>query len=240
MQHFARSNRHVFFWLRVGIIAFALFVFFIFGGKSLVARGFSSVMRFILPERKVSLPYYVSALEAKIKDLELNQARLQSVIGQAGSQKRFLADAKVIFGGGYLFSDTITIDRGIESGIAKGDFVGTEDGILFGVIADTGTWWSRVAPFTQLGKKTMVRGGALKDIVFEVNGVGGGEMQAELPVSINLKVGDVIWSGDFVDRIVGMVERLDQSPASQVQNMIMRQPRALQSLIQVQVFKQNI
>ncbi len=241
MVFIIHQNRRFFVWLRWTFLLFFVLIFFILDGPSLIVRGsimISKTFSFSNTENTVSSAKIV-ALQAKIIDLEIEQERLKALLGNTERFNKIIP-ANISFSGGYLFSDSIVIDRGEMNGVAINDYVVTQDGIFIGSITRLEAYWSRAIPFTQLGHKTIVRGGQNKEIIFEVSGIGGGEAAVDLPVGMNIKTGDIFWSGEHPNFIIGIVDSIDASPAKQIQTVYFRPPIAFKFLISVNIHKKNI
>lgn len=224
------QNRHPFLWLRWLL---PLLIVLIFGGRFFIMRGIIIASKSFPSAHNVALSSSErSAFQAKIADLEAERNHLYALLQNKDPLKKILF-ANVQLGGGYIFSDSLIIDKGVSDDVAVGDFVTTDDGLLVGSVIDRGPHWSAVASFTQLGRKVVVRGGGSKQIVFEMNGIGGGEAEVDLPISLDIKVGDVYWSGEHSDYIVGVVDHIDRSPTSQIQTVYMKPPISLIFLTRV-------
>jgi len=235
IQH---QNRRPILWLRFGILLFFVFLFFIFGGKSLVIKGTIYLQNTLSFSKDISTPEQTAMLKAKIADLEKERDNLNILIGNTYNKN--IVPANVSLGGGYLFSDSIIVDRGANSGVAIDDYVTTIDGMFVGKVISVGANWSSIVPFTRLGQKTVIRGGQNKEIVFEVSGIGGGETSADLPGSLDIKIGDIFWSGEYPDFIIGIVNGIDSSQAKQIQTVYFGPPVALKFLTFVNIHKKNI
>ncbi len=236
MLHNSYQHNRLIIGLRAGVLLLFAAVFLVVHGPALVSRAVIAMHQWVVPQRTAAMPDEVTALQAKVKDLETENARINEIITRVGDSKKQFVFGHIVFGGGFLFTDTLSIDRGRESGIVSGDFVATKESILVGTIIQTGERWSTVAPFTQLGRKVLVRAGEKKDIVFEAMGVGGEEIEVDLPATVNLKAGDVVWSAEKPDYIVGLVDRLDSSSARQIQNVFIKPPIAFKALTDVEIY----
>lgn len=239
MTFISHQNRRPFIWLRWSLLVFFVLIFFILGGSSLIVRGALLVSKITSFSNSTVPLEQIAALQAKIADLEAERDHLSALLGDRGTLQK-TTPAHVSLSGGYLFADSIVIDKGTNDGVVINDYVTTVDGMFVGPVVDAKSSWSRVAPFTQLGRKTVIRGGKNKEIIFEVNGIGGSEAEVDLPVSTDVKVGDVFWSGEYPDLVIGVVDRIDQSPARQIKTVSFRPPFAFKFLTIVDLHKKNI
>src|SRR3989344_2119607 len=171
MTFIMHQNRRSFVWLWRGIFLFILFIFFVFGGRSIVIRGTIKISNFFSFSKNIEQQSSkLGALQAKITDLEADREHINELLTKTASSKKVIP-ANISLGGGYLFSDSIIIDHGTYDGVELGDIVTTNDGIFVGSVSESGVYWSKIIPFTQLGRKTVIRGGPNKEIIFEINGI---------------------------------------------------------------------
>ncbi len=217
--------------IRIGALGVLIIAFFLLHGPFLIRQSAVFVSRFFSGSRlQTSASDTTKALQATIADQESQIQTLQSQLANRSLFTTALVTAHVRFGGGWIFSDTIFIDRGSRDGISAGDPVISDSRILVGTIDQIGANWGSVAPFSKLGRKTVVRTGSHKEIVFELTGIGGGEMTTDLPASVALVSGDMIWWGEASQYQMGVIDHIDRSSATQVEHIVVRQVIPLTSL----------
>ena len=226
-------NRRPLPWVKGGALLLVATLFFLLNGRSVVVRGASYVSSFFRAA-DTAFSQEMVALRARIKDLESENERLQRLFNM-GSRNTIPADIRL--GGDHLFVDTLIIDRGVADGITVGDHVSTDDGIYVGTILETGDRWSKIVPFTQLGRKTIVRAGQNKEITFEITGIGAGEAEARLPIAVAINTGDILWDGSDPSIIAGLADRMERPAASQIQTLYIRPPVSFGALSHVLVHK---
>src|SRR3989344_8701047 len=113
----------------------------------------------------------------RIRDLKYDNDRLR---GNLNLSRKIAKQAKVVLGGGYLFADVLILNEGSNAGIKIGDIVFTPENILVGKVVEAGSGWSKVMPISALGEKTILRGGDNKELIFEAEGRGLGEIKGML------------------------------------------------------------
>lgn len=229
-------NRRPLPWVKGGILFIFAMVFFLLNGHSVVIRGIVYIGSFF-GGTNAPLSQEIVALRARIHDLEYENERYQKLFDMAS---RDVIPANIRLGGDYLFADTLIIDRGAADNVSIGDHVSTDEGMYVGTIVETGYRWSKIIPFTQLGRKTIVRGGPNKDMTFEITGIGAGEAEARLPFSIAINAGDILWDGSNPTMITGLVDRTEKPAASQIQTIYVRPSVSFGSLVHVLVHKRDI
>jgi cell shape-determining protein MreC len=231
-----------FMWrFRMVIALLLFFVFMWIGGGRLIVTllaKISAVMPHYIVSPKVSDE--VAMFRARIADMERERDLLNSTRGLDTNT----IVAYVRIAPGFFFGDTLVIDQGAAAGVSVGDTVTTEDGIALGTIERVDTAWSSVLLLSRPGSKTTFRlslsenastSAPTKNILTEAEGVGGGEFRIDMPVSLSIEVGSVVWWGEHPNYPVGVVDRIDQSPARQMQSVFIRLPVSLSALSRVLV-----
>ncbi len=214
----------------VGLVAAVIFFFFI-RGPFWLERGISIVWNMFPVQRAAQDDDVVVALRARLQDLQAQDQKLENLLASTAHTQKNLVPAQIRLGSGYLFIDTLMLDKGTESGIAIGNPVIAEDATALGSIVEAGSGWSKAALHSRLGNKVILRSGQGKNTVFEAVGIGGGELEAELPVSVPFAVGDTVWWGEHPEYVVGIVDRLDHAPERQIQSVVIRSPRSIRSIL---------
>ena len=199
----------------VFIVFWAALVALVFFNKTnaLLHSAFVGTAAFLLPDR-VALEESKNNLLSmmQIRQVVLDNKKLREALGL--SEKHRFIPARVKFDGGYLFLDSILINEGLNAGIKEGDAVVTENNILIGSVSSIGKNWSKVKKTGSLGEKlTLVASdGQAAGVIFEAVGLGGGELIAEFPITLQspiIKVGDTVRWGQNNDFIAGLVDNID-------------------------------
>lgn len=139
-------------------------------------------------------------------------------------KRKVAKPAKLVFGGGYLFADVLILSEGSGAGIQKGDVVFTPENILIGRVVEAGSDWSKVRPVSALGEKIVLRGGGGKELVFEAEGRGLGEMKGSLPQDLTVLPGEVLWWGENPQIIAALVDKIYRTESSPFYDIIMISP----------------
>lgn len=209
------------FWL-----ALAALVFFSGSRSFLKSLGLRTIL-FLAPEavqRDESRQNLALILE--LTRLKEENKELQRMLG-IKNQKRTIP-AKIKLGGGYLFTDVLVLDQGLEAGVRAGDAVSAEDNVLVGLVSEAGSGWSKVLPTGYAGEKIILRkkpvAGSAESAVFEAQGIGGGEIKAELPASLDFKAGDPLYWGENSNLIGGLVDRVLADNESKIQRVFIVSP----------------
>jgi len=157
-----------------------------------------------------------------IADLEQELARTNKFLSNVAQSKQQFIEASVALYPGYLFADTMLINRGVESGIADGDIVVNEWHYGVGKITQSGNGWSKIKLFSQIGERVILRAGKSKELVFEAVGIGGGELSIELPVSVPIQIGDIAWLGENPAVSAGIIDRIYRPKSRQIATVIVK------------------
>ncbi len=180
------------------------------------------------------------ALLIKIRDLERENIKLQKALGVNGKTR--LIPANVIFGGGYLFSDSILINQGENAGIKIGDLITYQNKILIGQVVEIGADWSKAVLLGRVGDKIILRQDAPENIQFapiEATGRGGGEFQVEMPADVNLKIGDIFRSAENPEYIAGVVDKISSEFGGQFKEVGLISPVSPILLYEVDIISKN-
>lgn len=149
------------------------------------------------------------------------------------------AKPQIIFGGGYLFSDVLYLNRGNENNVQSGDLVLYDSKILIGKIDEVFLSHSKVIPFFKFGEKNAFRAGPQKSILFEGLGNGAGEIRADFPSSIKISAGDGVYLAENPNYLVGIVENSEKKEGRDFQKVYIRIPISLKSITDVDIIKNN-
>ncbi|MBM3261143.1 rod shape-determining protein MreC [Candidatus Kaiserbacteria bacterium] len=122
---------------------------------------------------------------------------------------------------------TFLIGAGADDGITIGSLVLTDDGFVIGHVTDVSTRTALVSEILGPSKKidAIVAGSAT---VF--TGSGGGNARAQVPRDIEVSVGDRITSQDTHARTIGVVGKIESSPADAYSTVYMRLPQNIATL----------
>lgn len=223
------------------IILWAALAALVFFNKSraIIQNAIVQTEMFLLPER-VALKESINVLAflEQVKALKSENQKLKEALG-AQSNRRSIP-ARVKFGGGYLFTDSVFVDEGLNAGIKENDIVLTESNILIGRIAAAGKNWSKVETAAGIGQKlTLV--GEHPNSGFEAKGLGGGELAAELPLRLGsvFKPGDVVRWAENYNYVVGLVDKVDFKEGSSFVKLLINSPISPTALTWVKIVSNN-
>lgn len=122
---------------------------------------------------------------------------------------------------------TFLINAGREEGVVQGSLVQTAGGFVIGRVADVAANSSLVsAIFAPSASIEAVVAGAQTTLV----GEGGGNAQAQVPRTLNVRAGDIAYAPSLAGRPVGMVGRVASSSASAAQSLYLRIPTNLSAV----------
>jgi cell shape-determining protein MreC len=223
---YLRSKRIVAFFL-------AVFLFFVLEGVVSLDEIFFKFFFRIFPERhERSTTQETAMLYQKIGDLE------KKIFEKETLEKSI--SANIIFGGGYLFANSIILDKGFSDGVEKGDFVIYQSSIVVAKIEEVFSGYSKAAPFSRFGEKIILRSGPGKNVVFEAKGKGGKEISASLPKGSRVNVGDVAYLAGNPRFLVGIVDMAEKKESRDFEELSIMLPFSLRSLERLDIFKNNV
>lgn len=171
------------------------------------------------------------AMLARIRDLEAENKKFAELLSK--SDNRNIMPLKMNFGGGYLFLDTFFLESGADA-VKTGNWV-VRDWIFLGKIVEAGAQWAKFKSIGSFGERAVFRAGAAKDIVFEAEGIGGGELKAEFPALLELNVGDPVWWGEDSRYLAGFIEMIRSRETSPFIEVIILMPIKIERLSEVEV-----
>ncbi|MEK7503130.1 MAG: rod shape-determining protein MreC [Patescibacteria group bacterium] len=146
---------------------------------------------------------------------------------------------QIIFGGGYIFSEALYLNRGADDGAEAGDLIVYGKNIAVGKIVEVFPKFSKVAPFSKFGEKTPLRTGDQKSVLFEGAGRGGGEISADFPNTIPINAGDGVYLAQAPSYVAGVIEYADKKEGRDFQKVSIRIPVSLNSITDVAIIKSN-
>lgn len=119
--------------------------------------------------------------------------------------------------------DSLFLDKGAADQIKNGDFVLVADRVLIGKIVKTSQNRSTVAlnSFADVVSYGFV---ARTKEPLEIKGVGGGNMEAKMPINFDIIVGDNIMLGNSFDYLVAVVGMVENDELSGFKNILMYLP----------------
>ncbi len=209
------------------LLIVAVVLFFVFEGGGFFEVLFLKTYSFVFGKWRVENSFENTALYEKIKDLE-SKLKLS---------KDTEISAQVIFGGGYVFSDNLFLNKGRKNGIAVDELVVYKNIFMIGRVEEVLENYSKVSTFSLFGVKTPFRTGIQKEILFEGEGNGGGEIFAIFPQGVNIDVGNTVWLGENSDFVVGVVEKINQEEGRDFKEVFVRVPVSFRSITDVTLFK---
>ena len=208
-------------------IAFLILIFLFFEGAITLP------FKFFPKRREKDIRQELTLLYQKIGDLELKLKEKQNNFSEEMS-------ANIIFGGGYIFSDTIFLDKGTESGVESGNLVVYKSAIAIAQMEEVFSGYSKAAPFSRFGRVVSLRSGEDKKILFEAKGVGGRESSAILPKGSGVKGGDSAYLAEDPRFLVGVVESAEKKESRDFDEIRIVVPLSLRSIAGVNIEKKYV
>ncbi len=203
-----------------GIAALAFFL--VLDGSSTLHIWITQAVNAALPDRRATEEnLQIQALAAKISELEKD---LPS------------SAARITFGGGFLFSDTLIIDKGSLDGIGPDSYASAK-GIILGRIDNIGPHTATIVPFSRFKEKTVVRMGSQKDVVLLGEGIGGGEIRIEIPQGFAITVGESAWWGGGSSHLLGIIASVDTKEGRAINYAFIRNPFPQRSFTEVSIVR---
>lgn len=216
---------------RIVVLAAALFLFFVFKGASPLDYIFAETFLRFFPEmRKENTSQEMLLLEERIKGLNSEILRKENA-----KNDEILAD--VVFGGGYIFSDAIFLNKGTKDGVEAGDLVIYKFSVVVGKIEEVFSGHSKVAPFSRFGNKISLRAGFGKTVLFEGEGNGGREIVATLPKGSGVSSGDRVFIAESPELLAGIVEGTKKKESRDFEELSIVLPFSLRSITEVRIVK---
>ncbi|OHB24794.1 MAG: hypothetical protein A2542_03690 [Parcubacteria group bacterium RIFOXYD2_FULL_52_8] len=125
--------------------------------------------------------------------------------------------------------DTLVIDQGREQGIVPGMAVFSLGGILLGEVDLVQNTQSRVVLFSSTLRTTDVLIGS-DHLAARAEGVGGGNLQVEIPHGTSLVVGDLVTAVHDTPWLIGTVGALDDRAGTTLARVLIKSPINFQTL----------
>lgn len=178
-----------------------------------------------LAEENEALKNRTSVLEAQALNREKiaeENEELKKLLGRTEEHERTILGA-ILSKPNRSPYDTLILDIGARHGVGEGDFVLALGTIVVGLVEEAYPLVSRVKLFSSPGERIPVILGS-DTISAEAEGVGGGNFEIRLPREIGVKEGDSISFPSIKNQIVGVVERIDASPADPFQTIRFKNP----------------
>jgi len=132
--------------------------------------------------------------------------------------------------------DSIIIDIGRDEGVAEGDWLYTNEYIYLGRVMNAGISTSHVQLASSPGVETqavILPAG----IHLTVSGLGGGSFEAELPIDIEIKKGDVIMTRGSTPSVIAIVEEVSSRPSDSFQILKALSPINVSALRWVSIYQ---
>ena len=158
---------------------------------------------------------------------------LKEMLGR-GNKNEFIL-ASIILRPNFGGYNTIIIDAGSEQGVEEGMQVSVFGDALLGRVFEVFSDYSKVKTVAYPEEQTNVFiEGATSAIAI---GLGGENMQVELPNDINIKVGNTVNTLGTKSLFLGFVEEIIKEPADPFQKIIFRLPFNIQEIKNVYLIK---
>jgi cell shape-determining protein MreC len=119
--------------------------------------------------------------------------------------------------------DTIILDKGFIDGIEKGDEVFLYPDLAIGQIESINRNTSILKLYSKSKNKVegIVKSGE-KDIIIDIYGMGSGDFYAEIPESINISTGTIVYLSSNKNKTLGEIVRAEKREASFFQDLLIR------------------
>ncbi len=164
--------------------------------------------------------------------LQRENEELKGLLGRRGSGRDVLA--LVLARPPLSFYDTLVVDAGSSDGIAVGDKVYAEGTVLVGDISEVFGTTARVSLFSTPGRVLPIVFGS-STVQAQATGRGGGNFEARLPVSLEVKEGDTITLPHIRSHVFGIVEEVMVDSTDSLQTVLFKAPVNMHELRFVEV-----
>jgi cell shape-determining protein MreC len=173
------------------------------------------------------------AYMARIQQRELEQ--LQAQLGVRGASSTAVTVASVLHASPTRFQDSFVIDRGIDHGVQDATLVMSPEGIVYGSVVRTFSQTALVQTFSYPGRVTDTVVQGTTTLHLQVEGLGGGTMQVQVPRDIELSVGTPVLLPSMTTRPIGDVVEIRTRPEDAYQTVYIQAPFNARELRYVQV-----
>lgn len=119
--------------------------------------------------------------------------------------------------------DTLLIDRGGSAGLTEGSLIFGSTKILVGSIVEFSNNKSIVA-LNSFPGKTLSGYIARTDEILEINGIGGGSLEALVPIDFDIEIDDRIIAEGSSDAVVALVRSIEENVSSGFKKVLMSLP----------------
>jgi cell shape-determining protein MreC len=119
--------------------------------------------------------------------------------------------------------DSLFLDKGAADGISNGDLVLASDRTLIGKIVDVSKNRSTVSLNSFAGVVSYGFVGRTNEPI-QVSGIGGGSIQAKMPIDFDIVVGDKIMVGGSLNYFAAIVGVIENDSSSGFKNILMSLP----------------
>lgn len=150
-----------------------------------------------------------SSLKEKFDYIEKENTRLKELLNRNDGRKIVLGE--ILVRPNHSPYDTFIVDIGKAFGVEEGAEVYDQSGILIGKVEEVYGETSRVGLFSNPDNKIQVFIGEGNPAI-EVTGRGGGNFDAVIPNSLNVKEGDVVVAPSLSHTVIGYVGKIITDP----------------------------
>jgi rod shape-determining protein MreC len=119
--------------------------------------------------------------------------------------------------------DTLFIDRGVADGLNNGDLILAGERILIGKIVKLSKNKSVVALNSFAGAVSYGYVSRTNEPI-EVDGVGGGNLEAKVPIDFDIAVGDKVMTAGSLHLVAAIVGSIEEDKSSGLKNVLMSLP----------------
>jgi len=119
--------------------------------------------------------------------------------------------------------DSLLLNKGMEDGINQNDFVLASNKVLIGKIAKVSKNKSTVALNSFAGVVTYAYVARTSEPL-EINGAGGGSIEAKVPIDFDIVVGDKIMAGGALSYLAAIIGAIEEDHSSGFKKILMSLP----------------
>lgn len=183
----------------------------------------------------------VSELENRNRELEVKNSLLESELTEFRRLNEFFSDARpkgkiamVLSQSPNIPFDSILIDLGGDDGFQIGSTATAYGGILLGEVSELGKKSSLVRLISSPGLETEAWLERLS-LNVTLEGRGGYNLKLSLPKSVDVQIGDRVFSNTNPPLLIGQIEKIYKEPSLPLQDILLRLPLNIANLRYVEL-----
>jgi rod shape-determining protein MreC len=153
---------------------------------------------------------------------------LEGLLGNGPTTEKTVL-GRVLEEPGFSPYDTAVIDVGTHDGVENGDMVYADSATVLGYVSSAGTYTSTIVFYSSSGQKLNVFIGS-STVEASVAGLGGGNLEVELPRNTDVHQGDTVVLADDPEQLIGTVQSINTTSADSFEQVLITEPVNIQSL----------